>query len=221
LPAISFASAATTVSEGDTAEVTLTRSGQVGGTSSVDVSTLVGDTDTASGVDFTATAGTVTFPPGAAATTFSVPTTEDGDDEQDETVQLQLSDPVAATLSPDPVTSTLTIADDDVDPKDSVPPVGLISVPTQRIDRKISARFACDDTCDARLTLKLGSKTLDKEAQALADSGVARFSFALSAKEVRLVKRKARGSKSANLRVQGTFSDAQGSSSSTAKFQLG
>ena len=220
LPVVSFAATLTSIGEGDTADVTVTRTGQLGAPSSVNYATEIAGANNTSGGDFTAVSGTLTFAAGVASQTISVPTTEDGADEPDETFQIRLSSPATATLSADPVT-TVNIVDDDIDPKDAVPPVGLISVPAQKIDRKISARFACDDACASKLTLKLGAKTLDTDSQTLADSGVAKVTFALSAKEVKLVKKQARGKRSANLRVLGSFSDAQGASSSTAKFQLG
>jgi glucose/sorbosone dehydrogenase/Calx-beta domain-containing protein len=51
------------------------------------------------GADYTASGGTVTFPPGAVSRTVSVPVLGDVLDEDDETFSLNLSNPVGATIA--------------------------------------------------------------------------------------------------------------------------
>ena len=74
-----------------------------------------GDTAT-SGTDFTAASDTLTFMPGDTTATFTVQTTDDTVDEDDETFTVTLSSPSSsATLATDP-TATGTIKDDDAVP---------------------------------------------------------------------------------------------------------
>ena len=70
-----------------------------------------GDTAT-SGTDFTAASDTLTFMPGDTTATFTVQTTDDTVDEDDETFTVTLSKPSSAPLATDP-TATGTIGDDD------------------------------------------------------------------------------------------------------------
>ena len=69
-----------------------------------------------SGTDSTAASGTLTFATGSGPQTVSVQTAEDGNDEEDETFALTLSNPVNATLDTSNATVTATIADDDDPP---------------------------------------------------------------------------------------------------------
>src|SRR5262249_41573567 len=63
------------------ASVTVTRTGFTGGTATVSYAT--GDGSARAGTDYTATSGTLTFTPGAATQTFSVPLLNDGAVEKD------------------------------------------------------------------------------------------------------------------------------------------
>src|SRR5207247_175077 len=69
---------------------------------------------TASSSDYTSASGTLTMAPGATSGAFSVPITNDSLDENDETVNLTLSNPSNASLGAS--SATLTIADDDAAP---------------------------------------------------------------------------------------------------------
>jgi predicted outer membrane repeat protein len=67
------------------------------------------------GADYTATSGTLTFPPGTSARTVPVSVASDALDEDDETFSLVLSSPVNATLGGSG-SATATIVDDDAAP---------------------------------------------------------------------------------------------------------
>ena len=66
------------------------------------------------GADYAATSGTLTFAPGETARTIAVPTLEDEVDEENETFNLDLSNPGAATLQDGAATGTIN--DDDEPP---------------------------------------------------------------------------------------------------------
>ena len=90
------------------------RSGDLSGTSTVNLSTGTTGTATA-GTDFTAQTNTVvSFAAGQASATASIPIANDGDVEPDETVALTLAGPSAGTGLAGPNAATLTIFDDDV-----------------------------------------------------------------------------------------------------------
>ncbi|MBK9395562.1 MAG: hypothetical protein IPN40_17535 [Uliginosibacterium sp.] len=95
-----------TINEGaGTATYTVTLSAASGQTVTVAYGTT-GGTAT-SGVDFTATSGTLTFAPGATVATFSVPITNDTTFEGSESYSVSLSTPTNATIG----TGTTTILD--------------------------------------------------------------------------------------------------------------
>jgi uncharacterized repeat protein (TIGR01451 family) len=111
LPALSFDNAAYSVDEAcGPAVITLTLSSALPVDARVEVRSSDG-TATAGG-DYTAVNQTVTILAGRSAATFTVTIIDDGIDENDETVDLALQDPVAAQLGP-PGTAILTIVDDD------------------------------------------------------------------------------------------------------------
>jgi hypothetical protein len=94
-----------------TALISVTRSGGSGGPVSVHYDASPG---TASApADFTAVSGDLTFLTGELKKTFAVPIVPDGDDEDNETVLLQLSAPVGGATLGSPASGTLTITDDD------------------------------------------------------------------------------------------------------------
>jgi len=110
-PQIAFSLATYSANEnGVTATITVVRTGDLSGTSTVD--SIVSDGTAANGSDYTATTGALTFVPGDAEETFTVAIINDALDEPDETVNLELGNVTGAILvSPD--TATLTIVDDD------------------------------------------------------------------------------------------------------------
>ena len=100
------------VNESDgTATITVRRTGPVTETVSVDFTAREGTA--ANGLDFTAVNGTLTFAPGQAEQTFSIPILNDSEVEDDETVQLELSNPRGGAVLGRQSTAALTIHDDD------------------------------------------------------------------------------------------------------------
>ena len=96
--------------EGDAVAFTVSLSAASSRTVTVQYATSSGTA--ASGTDFTAAAGTLTFVANETSKTVSVATTDDSVDEEDETFTLTLSSPTNATLGD--ATATGTIIDDDV-----------------------------------------------------------------------------------------------------------
>jgi uncharacterized repeat protein (TIGR01451 family) len=111
------------VSESGTSLVfTVTRTGNLSGTASVDFATADG-TATA-GSDYTATSGTLNFAANQATATITVPVSNDGVVEADETVIVNLSNPTLATISDGSGTGTIT--NDDTPPTLSINDVTLV-----------------------------------------------------------------------------------------------
>ena len=106
-PSVSVADAQ--AAEGAAVPFAVTLSSASGRQTMVDYATSDG-TATA-GSDFDAAAGTLTFAPGETRLTVDVPTTGDDIDEDDETLTLTLTNPVALTLGD--ATAAGTIEDDD------------------------------------------------------------------------------------------------------------
>jgi hypothetical protein len=96
---------------GDTtfASVAVTLSAVSGRAISVDYATVAGTATP--GTDYTTTSGTLDFPVGATTRSVVVPVIGDADDEGDETVDVDLSNPVNATLGTHP--AVVTIQDND------------------------------------------------------------------------------------------------------------
>jgi hypothetical protein len=108
---VQFNSAAYSVGEGDgSAIITVTRSGNTSGTSTVDFATS--DGSALQSRDYLIETGTVTFGPGETSKTFGVPVVDDVYSESNETVNLTLSNAAGATLG-STNTTTLTINDND------------------------------------------------------------------------------------------------------------
>jgi hypothetical protein len=98
--------------------ITVLLSAQQSQTVTVDYSTSNGTA--AAGSDYTSTTGTLSFSPGQASKTFSVPITNDTIPEADETFTVSLSNASIPTNAPDkdgppayPMTATVTILDND------------------------------------------------------------------------------------------------------------
>ena len=107
-----FTQAATSGGEGaGSLEVSVTRTGGKEGTATVNYATSNGTAQ--AGSDYTAASGTLTFGPGELVKTFSIPITDDGSIETDETINVTLSsasgESTLGTLS----TGLVTIQDDD------------------------------------------------------------------------------------------------------------
>ena len=113
IASIQFSASTYTVAETTaTATITVVRSGALGTPVTVDFATSDG-TATA-GADYTAVTQTLTFAAGVASRTVSVPITNDADDESNETVLLQLTNPGSGAVLGPRDTATLTIVDNDV-----------------------------------------------------------------------------------------------------------
>ena len=106
-PAVSVSDAS--AAEGDAVAFTVSLSATSSQQVTVDYATS--DGTAASGTDFTAQSGTLTFAANETSKTVSVATTDDSADEGDETFTLALSSPANATLGD--ATATGTINDDD------------------------------------------------------------------------------------------------------------
>lgn len=107
-PRLQFSAAASAVTEGGVATITVTRSGSPSGQVTVDYATGGGTAVPA--VHYTPASGTLTFPTGMLSRTFTVTTFDDGVVAGSRTVGLTLSAPLSASLgATNP--ATLTIQD--------------------------------------------------------------------------------------------------------------
>lgn len=117
---VSVAAATANVAESAGSIVlTVTRTGTEAG-ASVQYATANGSAS--AGSDYTATSGTLTFPLDVTSATISIPITNDAAVETNETFTLTLSNPGGDAYLRDPVTTTVTIVDDDT------PPLPVLSV---------------------------------------------------------------------------------------------
>lgn len=123
VPTIAFSSGTYSVAEnGSSIVITVTRSGDLSLSSTVDYATSNGSAT--AGSDYTAASGTLTFAAGVASQTFTVSILDDTIDEPNETVNLTLSNPTGATLTA-PSSAVLTINDDDPAPSITINDVTL------------------------------------------------------------------------------------------------
>lgn len=107
-PTIQFSAATYTTSEGaGSVTITVTRSGDLSGTSTVDYTTA--DDGATAGSDYTFSSGTLTFDPGQSSATIIIPIAADAIDEPAEQFNVTLSTPDAATLGA-PSTAVVVIA---------------------------------------------------------------------------------------------------------------
>ncbi len=124
-PVISIAAQSVNEDAGS-ATLTVTRTGDLSGTSSADYAFSDG-TATGSGTDYTGTSGTVTFAANEGSQTLPVSIVQDTLwEDPDETFTVTLSSPSGATLDPNGTSATITITDDD----DAPTAVSLRLVPT-------------------------------------------------------------------------------------------
>ena len=107
-----FSAESYTVVEGaGSVAVTVTRTGGVSDGITVNYATSDGTAKV--GQDYAATSGTLTFAAGETSKTFSVPVTDDGTDEPDETIALLLSGATGGANLGTPAAATITISDND------------------------------------------------------------------------------------------------------------
>ncbi|MGF1601254.1 MAG: DUF4347 domain-containing protein [Thermosynechococcaceae cyanobacterium] len=110
---LSVSDTAVSVSEGETtATITIQRSGDVSGASSVNFNTNNGTASADS--DYTATSGTLYFVAGQTTQVISIPILDDALTESSETFSVTLSNPTGATLGSQ-TTTNITILDNDFD----------------------------------------------------------------------------------------------------------
>jgi Domain of unknown function (DUF4394)/Calx-beta domain len=128
-----FAAGSQTQAEGGDATITVTRGPFAEGTQTVAYAASPG---TASGADFGAVSGTLTFAPDETTKSFTVPIVNDGVDEPDETVALTLGSPSPGLSLGDQSAATLVIADDDAPPP--VPDTTAPSVSFKGLPSKLS-----------------------------------------------------------------------------------
>ncbi|HEX8737036.1 MAG TPA: Calx-beta domain-containing protein, partial [Pyrinomonadaceae bacterium] len=109
---VQFSSATYTGAEGTSATITVTRTGDTTGASTVNFATsdgtATGGASCGAGVDYVTTSGTLNFAGGETSKTFNVTLCSDAVVKGDETVNLTLSSPSGATLG-SPSTAVLTI----------------------------------------------------------------------------------------------------------------
>src|SRR5438067_2475607 len=118
-PVVQFSSGTYTVSEGDgNATLTVTRTGDLSGTSTVQYATANGSAN--AGSDYTTTSGTLTFAPGVVSQDILVPITDDSTYEASEDFTVTLSAPSTGTTIGTPDSATVTITDDDPVPTISI-----------------------------------------------------------------------------------------------------
>jgi hypothetical protein len=112
---VGFSLAANSVFESTaSASVTVTRSGDTSGTTTVDYATS-GDTATA-GTDYTTVSGTLTFAPGETSKTITIPIINDNVYEGNETFAITLSNVTGGGVLVSPTTTTVTIQDNETAP---------------------------------------------------------------------------------------------------------
>jgi hypothetical protein len=110
-PTVGFEDTTPSVGEGaGSVDITVVLNAESGLEVMVTYTTTVTGTATA-GSDYTPTSNTLVFPPGDTSEAFPVTINPDDLDEEDETIQLLLSEPINAALADD--TATLIILDDD------------------------------------------------------------------------------------------------------------
>jgi hypothetical protein len=109
---VQFSEATYSVSEaGPTAKITVTRT--MGIDKSVSVNYATSDGTATAGKDYKTTSGTLTFKAGQTSKTFTIPIINDTLNEQNETVNLNLSNPTGGAILGTPSTATLNIVDND------------------------------------------------------------------------------------------------------------
>lgn len=110
-----FESAAAEASEAGNASVIVRRNLGATGTASVSYAVIGGTA--MPGVDFNGGSGTLTFADGETAKTISIPLVNDNLYEENETIQLQLSNPTGGTTIGSPATTIVTIRSDEFAPR--------------------------------------------------------------------------------------------------------
>ena len=234
VPALSFASAEFSGSEGGTASVVIDRSGDLQATAKVGV-TLTDGSATA-GSDYEPTGGTLTFGPGETQKSINVPLETDDLVEGAETVNLALESAtsngsVPPTIGP---TSTATISIANV-PDSKSPLLELSFAETQKLSRKnpsLELRAFCDEACslEAGGSIALKGKKKPRRAKPVGLAGISAellpttfqtIDVPLSKKAARKVRGALRRGRRANATLSLGATDAAGNlTSQIAKVRL-
>lgn len=126
---LQFSSATYSATE-DGGNATITVARVDGATSIVTVDYATSDGTASAGSDYTASSGTLTFNQGETSKTFTIPISNDGVFEPDETVNLTLSNPTGSATLGTPSTAVLTI---------KAPPLLLVLEETDPVSNQVAA----------------------------------------------------------------------------------
>jgi hypothetical protein len=206
-----FANAVTPVAEdGGTASVTVYREGPLNRTSTVNWATELAVDDTAAAADFTASMGTLTFAPGDAAETITVPIANDAAQEPEETFTVRLSAPNTASNLPTPPTAKVNIVDDDGG--DPGAPQALVAAPPQTLKqvlqrKELRFRYSCNEACVEESSLRLKGAELGRSSSSLDRAGAAAQVVALDG-DARRALRTAPGRGGVRVKLVSVFTDA-------------
>jgi Calx-beta domain len=181
--------------------------GSLGGPVTIHYATSNGTA--AAGVDYTAASGTLTFAPGEASKTFTVPVTSDSAREAGETFQVTLSNANGGANIGSPAGATVTIADDDAAPAAPFYPSGTpadttapkLTVAAKRTQRALKKkRFAlsarCDEQCKLVVVAKVrigGKKVVLGRARGASSGQAAKMKVKLSKKALRKLRKAMKG----------------------------
>jgi hypothetical protein len=132
---LQFSASTYSVTEGGSATVMVTRTDGSDGAVTVGYATTTGGTAVA-GTDYTPTSGTLTFAPGQATQTLTVPILDDGgaNPEGNEKINLALSNPTDGATLGTPSSAVLTILDNESPPQQPLPQQPLPQQPPQITD---------------------------------------------------------------------------------------
>lgn len=147
---------------------------QVDNTNPTTVDYVVTGGNAVNGSDYTLAAGTATIDPTFISTTFSVSITDDAIDENDETIEISLSNPTNASLSAtEPITHTLTILDNDPgtqiqfnvasssgDEGDATPSILVVLSSILASDASVDYTISGNSTSGSDYTLAAGTATI-------------------------------------------------------------
>jgi len=143
-PTVEFSQATFSVNEtAGTATITVTRSGDLTGVSTVQYATS--DNTALDGSDYNTASGTLTFIAGDSSETFDVTIVNDTLDELLETLNLTLSSPIGAALGAQSG-ATLEITDDDAPPTISIDDVALATISLSTASgQQVQVTYATND----------------------------------------------------------------------------
>jgi hypothetical protein len=207
--------AVTVTEDAGTASVSVLRLGNASGTQTVAYATTDGEAGTS---DYLAAAGTLTFGPGETSKTFQVSITNDLTDEPSESLNVALSGPTGGGALGTPSTGTVAIVDDDPGavtlPPDVTKPVLLLAVPSSLVattfGRGLKGSLSCSEACNAKLTMKVGKKTVGSRTRKLAAAGKGKFTVNLSKAGKKVVRRALRRNRRLSISLKAGATDAAG-----------